>query len=244
MRDDEDRPRDASSAADAGWADVVVPDDIRELAPDIEAYHKERRRVARRDRLQRLMARRAALPLVIVACAVVIATVIAMLLTMLAPSTLSRPPAGAPIATNPGAAVGQRGGLLPDATLHSQDGEVSARATRPVLLALIPLHCGCTNLLSRFAGQAFSENMRLDVVAPAATDAEAVSMVNSINGGEASLLYDPAGALAQALHATGVTLVMVNRDATIYQIFRSATVTSTASVPALLQSMLLTSASD
>ena len=70
--EDEDRSR----AADPSWADVVAPDDLRELTADVAAYHRELRLRRRQARLQRLVGHRRAFPLVVVSFALLVAAIV------------------------------------------------------------------------------------------------------------------------------------------------------------------------
>jgi hypothetical protein len=238
--DDDDRPRDASSAADAPWADVVVPDDIRELTRDIAAYRREVRRADRARRLRLLLARRGTVPVLVLTIAALLAAVVAALLSVMAPRTVIRAPAAAPLAS-PAAAPGTTGGLLPHATLVGPNGTVDTRwpALRPAVFALVPVGCGCRTLLSSLAGQAYGEGLQLDVVIPAASDPSAGSLINP-RIGNPSLYYDPPNTLAGSVgRAHGVTVVVVDRDGTIYAIQKDVTDATDTSLAAALQTMLL-----
>ena len=72
---------------DAPWIDpVVVPDDIRSLQADIDAYHREIRDVRRHRVLRRLTGtalwRRGAMPLSVTAAALGLAAVVFAVLTL------------------------------------------------------------------------------------------------------------------------------------------------------------------
>src|SRR3954470_20241637 len=146
-------------ADDAPWIDpVVVPDDISSLQPDIDAYHRECQH-ARRQRLRRRLASSTTLrrwgPLAgTMLGALALAAVVFVVLTVGDMAVRTRP-APAPIATGVTAPVGAQGGLLPVATLRTQAGEpVDIRGQRPSLVALLPLHCECADLVATLAGQA------------------------------------------------------------------------------------------
>jgi hypothetical protein len=201
------------------WTDpVVIPDDLRELQPDIDAYHRELRQAARRRRLQRVTRTRAwqrlAWPALVVGSALALATVVFAVLTFGQPPS-QRGPAQKPIAVDAAAESGTPGGLLPNVVVNSALAPVSIRDLRPALVALVPLHCGCTRLLSDLAGQASEAQVPLVVVAPAAQDAEVAALAGQLHRGQVVPVFDDTGALAKTYAATGVTALVVAPDATV-----------------------------
>lgn len=239
MADDDDRSRDASSAAEPSWADVVIPDDIRELAHDVADYHRDQRRAARAARLGRFTASPAALPFTIVGAAVVIAGVILTLLTVLAPSTETAPPVASPLAA-PSAPVGEVGGLLPEATLQQVDaGPTDSSVIRPAAIALVPPHCGCAPLITAIAAHAFGVNLGLDVVVPGFSDADADALPATISHYTVTTYDDSNATLAGALRPRGVTVVLVRPDGVISAVRRSVTTDTVTQLDAPLQGLLL-----
>jgi len=211
MPDDDDRPRDASSAADASWADVVIPDDISALSGDIEAYRREQRHARRQAQLHRWVDHRGALPLAIVAFAVVIAGLVATLLTVMAPTVGKAPPAAVAPAT-PTAPPGAVGGRLPVASLAGPLGPTPTSSLRPAVLVLVPVNCDCVPLLTAMAGEANGVGLDLSVVVPAARDAAAAALPQKIKGLTVNVYYDPARTLATTFRVDGVTAVLVGKD--------------------------------
>lgn len=243
VADNDDRPRDPSSApgqhADDPWSDVVVPDDLRELSRDVAAYRREVRRAERARRLRRLLARRGAVPALVLTGAVVLAAVVAGLLAAMAPRTVIRAPAAAPLAST-AAAAGTIGGLLPHATLSGPNGPIDTRSPtlRPAVFALVPPDCACRSLLNSLSGQAFGEGLQLAIVVPAASDHSTAALANTLRG-EPAVYYDAVATVATSVAGHGVTVVVVDRDGTIYDIKRGVTDPTTTSLDAALQSMLL-----
>jgi hypothetical protein len=229
---------------DAAWADhVVVPDDARELAGDIEAYQRELKAARRARRWGWLTGSRAwkrwSFPLGMLAGALTLAALVFALLAVessprhhgLLPST--------PLAT-PTAAPGQRDGLLPDAALASgptgSGGEVRSAVTlRPALVALVPVTCHCTDILAALADQAHNVGVTLDVVAPLAADAEVSALPGQVRGVRS--YFDATGALATAYGADGVTVLVVDPDGVVSFIQRQTTVSLARTLP--VQGMLL-----
>lgn len=204
---------------DAPWVDpVVVPDDLRELQADVEAYHRELRQAARRRRLERLTGgrrfRRVLLPAGIAAGALGLAAVVFAILTLGQPKTQPAPVRMA-VASAPRAEVGAVGGLLPDVSVRTSTGDVPIRDLRPALVALVPSHCECTDLLAGLAAQADEVPVPLVVVAPTAQDAEVDALDGQLHRGHVQPVFDADGALARTYAASGVTVVLVGADATV-----------------------------
>jgi hypothetical protein len=227
MAEDDDRPGDASSAADASWADVVVPDDISALAADIDAYRRELRRDRRRAWQARVMSRPGILPLSIVSIALILAALVATLLTVLAPSQGRSSQTAQPLASTSLAPNGDVHGLVPQVTLSGSEGRVLSTALRPSVLALVPAACGCTGLLNKVAGSADSVGYPLNVVA--ASSADASGFTSGVTDGKTAVFFDPAvssnpkGSLYTQMSGAGLTLVVVVPNGKIYDVYRSVT---------------------
>jgi hypothetical protein len=222
MAEDDDRPGDASSAANASWADVVVPDDISALVADVEAYRREVRRARRRAWQSRLMSRPGILPLSIVSIALLLAGLVATLLTVLGPSQRDAGLVPRPLAHTT-TADGKVGGLLPAVRLSDagQSVTVQSRALRPSVVALVPANCDCTARLNSLSGQANEINYPLDVVI-AADAPGAAGLSASLTAGKPRVLLDasdPKDSLYAQAHAVGLTILLVKQNGQIYQTF-------------------------
>ncbi len=203
---------------DASWTDpVVVPDDLRSLQAEVDAYHREVRHAARRRRIQRITTsrawRRLAVPALVSVTALSMATVVFVVLTF--GETRGAGPARTPVAAAPVARPGEVGGLLPDVTVRSGSVERSVREVRPALVALVPLHCRCNDLLGDLAAQADESAVPLVLVAPADQDAEVDALPGRLHRGRAIPVFDAAGELARTYAASGVTVLVVAPDATV-----------------------------
>lgn len=230
MPDDDDRPSDASSAADPSWADVTVPDTIAELVADIEAYHRELRRERRRAWRQRVVSRPGVLPLTIVSVALVLAGIVATLLTVLAPSGGNPAVSSLPLAPSASGAPGQRGGLLPQVKL-TEVTTVMSRSLRPAIVALVPVGCNatihCSDVLNALAGQANEVGYPLDVVLPATPQAQPIT--RDLDTGRPRVLVDLASPSHQArslyalAKASGLTALLVQRNGVIFDRFTNVT---------------------
>ncbi|MDQ1685376.1 MAG: hypothetical protein QOC82_2113 [Frankiaceae bacterium] len=229
---------------DAAWADhVVVPDDARELAPDVDAYLRELRAARRARRWGWLTGSRTwqrwSFPLGMVAGALSLAALMFVLLAF--ESAPGRPArlAATPLAS-PSYAPGVRGGLLPDTTLSSAPAGTSgtvrpARALRPALVALVPIGCRCTDVITALAKQARDVGVSLEVVAPASRDAEVSALPGQVPG--IHPWYDATGALASAFGAHGVTVLVVDADGVVSFVRSDTTVDGARSLP--VQSLLV-----
>jgi hypothetical protein len=249
--DEEERPRDASSAAGSGsperpdgpdddlaWVNASAPDDIRELAPDIAAYHREQRTLRRRARFGRLVNRASLAPLSLTVAGLFLAAVVTTLLTVMEPRTLTAPPAAGPLAS-PTAAAGTTHGLLPSGQLTDVNGKpVALRSLRPAVLALVAPGCNCAQLLNTLAGRAGSVNQPLGIVT-SPHDPQVAALTSQLRNGVAPKYYtDTNGVLTTNLSPGGVSLFIVDPDGVIADIDKSATVSTTKDLAAMLQQQL------
>lgn len=221
---------------EAPWTDpVVVPDDLRELHADIEAYHRELRAARRRRRWQRVTAspawQRWSFPGGVLLGATLVAVLVAALLASGAPRP-AQPQAKLPLATSVAGVPGSAGGLLPDIPLvDAQATSGSARDLRPALIALVPLSCHCDAVLTTLSGEADEVSLPLYVVAPAAVDAEVAELPQRLHRGTVVAEWDSAGALAREFAAVGVTAVVVGRDGRVEYVARNATTATRLELP-------------
>lgn len=223
------------------WADpVVVPDDIRSLQAEIDAYHREVRADRRRRRRERLAGallwRQWSFPLgVLVGVLALAATVV----TLLAVDGVARPghPRAVPLAA-PTLAPGHVGGLLPTAGLTTTAGaHIGARTLRPALVVLLPAHCDCVTLLDSLAAQAAEVQVQLVIVGVGSRDAEVAALPGQLHHGPVIAAYDDAGTLVSSFHASGVTALVVQRDGVVSYVQSDLTPSSRLELP--LQAALL-----
>jgi len=223
------------------WADpVTVPDDIRALQPDIDAYHREQRLARRRRRRQRITGSRLwqrwSFPVGVLTGALALAAVVVVLLAV---DTAGHPGrrAAVPLA-QPTAAPGSVGGLLPASLVTTTDGErVPAQSLRPALLVLLPTHCSCPDLLDALAAQAAEVQVQLVVVGASTPDAEVAALPGQLHHGRVVAAYDDGGRLTSAYDAKGVTALIVGRDGIVTYVQRELTARTRLELP--LQAALL-----
>lgn len=204
---------------DAPWPEpVVIPDDLRDLQAEIDAYHRERRAAARRRRLARVTGTRGwdrfALPAGIALVSMAVAAGVFGILVLGQP----RPDRGvpqAPLAAAAAAEPGRLHGLLPDVNVVSGGHTIALRDQRPALIAIVPLHCDCTSLLRDMAAQANEVGLHLVVVAPGEQDAEVAALEGQLHNGFVTPVFDAGGLLAASYSARGVTALVVRPDGTV-----------------------------
>src|SRR5438309_6921631 len=219
---------------------VVVPDDLRSLQPDIDAYHREVRAARRRRRRERiahtLLWRRWSFPVGVLTGVLALA---ATVVTLLAVDGAARPghPRAVPLAA-PTLAPGHVGGLLPSTSLTTTAGtRIDSRALRPALLVLLPAHCNCAKLLDSLAAQAAEVQVQLAIVGAGSNDAEVAALPGQLHHGPVIAAYDATGALASAYDATGLTALVVQRDGVVSYVNTDLTPSSRLELP--LQAALL-----
>lgn len=209
MRDDEDAP-DGSVPDSPLWAaDLVVPDDISELADEVTAYQRELRAARRRSRRLQLTAgpwsRRLVVPLMalLILCAGVSGSLLASLAPQGAGSAVPRPLA------HPTQAAGQIGGLLPDVAVSSADGPVHLLKLRPAILVLVPVNCRCPAVLDHLAGQAEEVGLAMVLLASPSGAAQLPALISRMHVGSPQGFVDTRGQLWSAYRPAGVTVVML-----------------------------------
>jgi hypothetical protein len=251
VSDEDERPRDAGSAAapgspasdqpDLSWSEAAAPDDISALAKDIQAYHRERRAARRHERFGRYAVRPGASALTATIGVLAIVAVLVTLITGLGPHRSPTTLPALPLAS-PTAAAGTVGGLLPATGLTSATGDtVIAQNLRPGVVAVLPSGCvGCADLvvsLARSASAASHDRIPTYVVAPA-DSADADALRGQLASEDAVFTVDGSG-LADALDREGLTLALVGQDGTIRQIYRNASVATTDLLKADVTALLL-----
>jgi hypothetical protein len=196
---------------------VVIPDDARELDRDVLAYRREMRALRRRQRRRRLLrpfsgpsGPAAIVPLI--ALCLAIALVGGALLSVLTISPAEQDSTLAPSATPT-----SQDGLtaLPQGNVQL-DGETKpVRSLVSSAIALVPENCGCGSSLSRLEGQAVAAGARvvyfIGVGAPSAqlaADVERFGNRHAVQGDDAD------DVLARAYNPTGLTVLLVFKDAT------------------------------
>lgn len=209
---------------------IEIPDDARELARDVLAYHREQRAKRRRERLLRMLGPLGRLGLIRHGTIFpVIATCVAM--SMLAAAMLSVvtiSPASAPTIDRspPASASGSTTATLPEDLVQLNGGRVEARTLTRSVLVLIPASCvvsrgsDCGAILMSLARQATDAAVSVYFVYQpgSARDLPALAaLTNSYASGAAQTVYDFKGRLFRdfQLGSSQVTALLVHDDATV-----------------------------
>jgi hypothetical protein len=188
---------------------VVVPDDIRELAPEIAAYHHELDVARRKERRRRWRYRflpgwaQGGLPSPVFTAILLVVATTGLLLSVFAPvAQESQQPTPISSLANPKQAPGTVGGLLPPNVELLVDGghTIQARAVRPAVLILVPARCQCASLIHQIVAQASAVKPAPDtVIVSAGTDTTAATLAAAKDGAnnQALAVRDPKGILAK-----------------------------------------------
>lgn len=207
--------------------DVIVPDDIRELELEVQAWRREQAAAGRRARVDRLLRtrhwQRSRLAGSLVAGVLLVVALFGGLLSLVVPgSGRDRAPRRAPESAPP-ALTGKLGGLLPNLRLRLNGVDKAARSLPPAVLALLPIPCRCSRLVDELSGQAAEFGLTLVLVAPASTDPELPGLVSAgQRHGPVQAAYDAQGVLARDYAARGPTLVLVRDDGQVTGVERNA----------------------
>lgn len=226
-----DEPDDDARFADLPRVRVRVPDDARDLAPDVRAYHRElRRRADEGDaaptrppeatepvRPGRMIVGVLALLLIVAGLAMMVSPrrdLVAR--TPLAPTSLANSEPGAP------------GGFLPDVLVLVDRAERALRDVRPAVVALVPPDCPCEHDLATLFGEAGQYALRVFLtpgVPPALARpgtggplTELERIAKSFGPNRVSVLQDPGGALLAAYEPTELTLLLVAADGLVAEV--------------------------
>jgi len=197
---------------------IEIPDDARELARDVLAYHRELRAKRRRTRLLRMLGPLARLGFIRHGTIFpVIATCVAMSLlagAMLSVVTIS--PASAPtVDKSPGAGPAV---TLPEDTVRVDGTLVSARTLTSSVLVLIPPACNCGSALAGLARQAAAARVGAYFVYYAGNGmnpAQLATLTTRYGVGVARTVYDIGGLLFTNFQPYRLTALLVRGDATV-----------------------------
>jgi hypothetical protein len=201
---------------------VVIPDDARELDRDVLAYHRELRAKRRRQRLMRLyrplrlshFGGHAAIIPLIAAC-LAIALVGGALLSVFTMSPASAPTLSAPRTSGQPTATPGDLTELPTGSVQIGERTVPLRSLVTSTIAIIPANCGCDAELGRLAGQAISADVGLYFVGDGQVIKQLPALVARDGDGAATAAADYDGVLSSAYHPTGLTVLLVFKDATV-----------------------------
>lgn len=198
--------------------DIDIPDDARDLARDVQAYHRELRAQRRRARLTKLtgpMVRRGmVLPLVAICLALTLLS--GTLLTVVAgrenaAREIASPPVAAP-STAPAATGAAR---LPDATVTLNGKPRLLSKLGPAVLAWVPHNCPCLAALKQLARQAAQAGVQLYLVGNAAAVQQLPQLAMQAGQHSGQVVNDSTDAIGLTYSPNGLTAIMAKRDGTV-----------------------------
>jgi hypothetical protein len=221
--------------------DVDIPDDARELDREVLAYQREQRALRRRARWARLLGplhQHGALMPLIASC-----VALSMLAGTLL-SVFSISPAAAPVLSHsagPGAGSGADPGASSDATSGASSQASPASPARPApeashlplgtvyvdgkatavrglvraVLVLVPRGCRCQQAVQQVTTQAARAGVRrVYFVGTADRMTDVTQLTRTAGLGTAVAVKDATNVLGAAYHPAGLTIVLVQADAT------------------------------
>jgi hypothetical protein len=218
--------------------DVDIPDDARELDREVLAYQREQRARRRRARWARLLgplhAHGAILPLV--ASCVALSMLAGTLLSVFSISPASAPVLshsanpGVSSSASPGGSSGATSGTssqarpsrpateasrLPLGTVYVRGKATAVRGLVRAVLVLVPHGCRCQQAVQQVTTQAAHAGVRRVYFVGTADGMTDVTQLTRTAGlGTAVAVKDATNVLGAAYHPDGLTIVLVQADAT------------------------------
>jgi hypothetical protein len=192
--------------------DVDIPDDARELAREVIAYHREQRARRRRARWHRLLGplRQHGAILPLIASCVALSMLAGTLL-----SVFSISPAAAPTLSRSASAVPSPVASLPEGTVYVDGKATAVRGLVRALLVLVPSGCGCQQAVRQVSAQAARAGVkRVYFVGTADGMTDVTALTRTAGLGTAVAVKDATDVLGAAYHPAGLTIVLVRADAT------------------------------
>jgi hypothetical protein len=207
---------------------IEIPDDARELARDVLAYHREQRAKRRRERLVRMLGPLARLGFVrngtifpVIATCVAMSMLAGAMLSVITISPASAPTIDrSPLAT----ASGSGTATLPEDLVRINGGLVSARTLTRSVLVLIPPGCPvapgnqCGAVLAGLARQAHASSVGVYFVYYEGKPdglADLATLTPRYGDGVAQTVYDVSGLLFSDFQPFVVTALLVHGDALV-----------------------------
>jgi hypothetical protein len=207
-------------------ADVVVPDDARELDRDVIAYRRELRQERRRARWQRLGRpfTRYGIAAPFIASAVLVALISGVLMTVVsprpAPRTIQVPPTGPTRLRS-----GEIGGPLPPGTVVVGTKRVVLTDFINVagVVVIVPTGCACDAAVTNLARQAGYLQLQVWLIADGRTGKDAADvhrLAETATHGVGAAGDDPDRVLSSTYKSTGLTAVLVRTDRIVRTVLR------------------------
>ncbi|HEX9039638.1 MAG TPA: hypothetical protein VF838_01290 [Trebonia sp.] len=208
---------------------IVIPDDARELDRDVLAYRREMRARRRRQRLMRFFqpfrtpefgGHAAVIPLIAICLAICL--VGGALLSVATMSPASAPTLNGAQGTARAVPTGELT-ELPGGSVQVAGRAVPVRSLTSSVIALVPANCDCGLGLQRLAGQATGAHAKLYFAADGQALAQLAGLTTRYGDGTAVAAADSDGVLTGAYRPSGLTVLLVFKDATA-KVLRNLTV--------------------
>jgi hypothetical protein len=228
--------------------DVEVPDDARELDPDVHAYRRELR-AARRERRSARLRRpvtREGLALPLLAGCLMVALVSSTLLILFAAGETGMPrlPAAPATRSHPSVSIqptsGKAGQPLPSAEIivGGRSEPVQAVAAHaPSMLALIPRDCSCATTLRQLAVQADADHVPLYLIGTPGVMTQVAQLAAEAGQGPATVGEDVSDVLPKVYQQAGLTTLLVRTGGLVTYVARDLTQQALSPVAAALQQL-------
>jgi hypothetical protein len=207
--------------------DIEVPDDARDLARDVQAYHRELRAKRRHKLLRRLRGplARDGMVLPLLASCLALALLIGATVTMFSTARFlqvpGQPTAAARAQTPPaGRASPQALPPVPDKTVQVGGKPIRLRSLVPAVLALIPSGCDCANAVRQLSAQAAAAGVPIYLVGTAASMTEVETLATRSGQNSAHVVDDAGDVLGSTYDRTGLTAVLVYANGSISEVVR------------------------
>jgi hypothetical protein len=197
-------------------ANIEIPDDARDLARDVIAYHRELRARRRRERVTRVLRPLARAGLFrhgnffpLIATCVALSLIVGTMLSVMT----SRPTSGPMADVTPPAATS-----LPRDMVKLNGGLVPVSSLAGSVLVLVPSTCGCGAVLSGIARQAADARVTIYFVYAAGNPQGAAQMATltaDYGDGVARTVYDINELLFVDYAPASPVALVVDRDGTV-----------------------------
>lgn len=202
--------------------DVEIPDDIRELDRDVQAYRRELRRQRRQDLLRRLVPGIGRLGpygvlAPVVAAALIVTAILGSVMSLLGP----RPPspvrgAGAPRDSTVAPGRPGVGAALPDTSVAVDGIHTRLSNVRSAVVVTVPTNCRCANSVDSLVSTARSVGVAVYLSGRHA-DADAIA---ARDGRYPRVLDGAQQAIANRYEPRGLSAVLVGRDGKVTDVLR------------------------
>lgn len=182
--------------------DIEVPDDARDLARDVQAYHRELRALRWRRRTRWLVVPlgRDGMVLPLLAGCLALTLLAGTLLTVFSGEQMTPPSLGRP------------GHQLPDEIVLVGGTQEHLSTLRPSVLALVPPGCRCQDL-GQLAAEAKTAGVQMYIVGT--QDVPVADMARRAGLAATHAVEDTEGVLSDTYHPATLTAVLVDVDGSV-----------------------------